>query len=299
LLSKASDDPSLKDKTVLTKMDTVAKEVVKREEVKKDEPKKEEVKKEPVQTVSKQEPVKTDDPKTGIGEPKNITTTETVNKVNPPTTTIRDTANILPNGSKPVVEEPYKRSVVTKRSESSTTEGFGAVYTDDMRNGSMDTIRIFIPNPKPVVDPVKEEPKVEKKFLDIGGDTTAKQVATPKDEVVKEKITNVDTATILIPLENTSCKALATETDFFKLRKQMAAKIEDDEMIIVAKSFFKTKCFTVTQIKNLSTLFLNDEGKYKFFDAAYPYAWDSSKFPSLESELKFTYYINRFRAMLK
>ena len=54
-----------------------------------------------------------------------------------------------------------------------------------------------------------------------------------------------------------------------------------------------------TQIKNLSTLFLNDSGKYRFFDLAYGYVSDAEKFSSLQAELKEEYYINRFKAMLR
>ena len=42
-----------------------------------------------------------------------------------------------------------------------------------------------------------------------------------------------------------------------------------------------------------------DDGKYKFFDAAYNYVSDRDNFPSLEAELKDQYYINRFKAMLR
>ncbi|RYY84679.1 MAG: hypothetical protein EOO15_18845, partial [Chitinophagaceae bacterium] len=44
-------------------------------------------------------------------------------------------------------EEPFHRSQVTRRSESSTTEGFGLVFIDN-QEGSNDTIRLLIPNPK-------------------------------------------------------------------------------------------------------------------------------------------------------
>ena len=79
----------------------------------------------------------------------------------------------------------------------------------------------------------------------------------------------------------------------------MAAVETDEEMVSSALNYFKTKCFTVTQIKNLGTLFLTDAGKYKFFDAAYLYVTDLVNFSSLQTELKDEYYINRFKAMLR
>ena len=79
----------------------------------------------------------------------------------------------------------------------------------------------------------------------------------------------------------------------------MAGENSDNDMIAEAGKVFRTKCFSTTQIKNLSTLFLTDEFKYKFFDAAYQYVSDSENFVSLQSELNDEYYINRFKAMLR
>ena len=79
----------------------------------------------------------------------------------------------------------------------------------------------------------------------------------------------------------------------------MAAETSDENMITEARKYFKTKCFSAQQVRNLSLLFLNDEGKYRFFDMAYPYVTDPANFSALETELKDPYYINRFRAMLR
>ncbi|MEJ7675936.1 MAG: hypothetical protein WKF59_25370 [Chitinophagaceae bacterium] len=48
----------------------------------------------------------------------------------------------------------------------------------------------------------------------------------------------------------------------------MVTEKNDEGMIKVAKKNFKTKCFTTEQIKNLSVLFIKDDGKYMFFDTA-------------------------------
>ena len=108
----------------------------------------------------------------------------------------------------------------------------------------------------------------------------------------------IDTTSTKLVSKN-NCAAIADETDFFKLRKRMAAAESDDEMITEAKKVFKIKCFGTAQLKNLSTLFLNDEGKYKFFDAAYKYVSDAEAFNSLQAELKDEYYTTRFKAMLR
>ncbi|MGH2647322.1 MAG: DUF4476 domain-containing protein, partial [Ginsengibacter sp.] len=97
---------------------------------------------------------------------------------------------------------------------------------------------------------------------------------------------------------NSDCKALADNQDFLKLRKKMASENSDDNMIKVAKRTFRSKCFSTEQIKNLSFLFLTNEGKYRFFDEAYAFASDSDRYFILQSQLTDSYYINRFRAMI-
>jgi hypothetical protein len=188
----------------------------------------------------------------------------------------------------------YKRSVVKLKSESSTTAGIGLVFHDMLPNDKTDTIRILIPAETKTSGSI--EPKQEEKnFLD----------APPVDSVQKETPISVNT-------KNNNCKVVATENDFLKLRKKMAGENNDflglrkkivgekndDDRIAEAKKVFKTKCFSTLQIKNLSTLFLTDESKYKFFDAAYQYVSDLENFSTLQSELKEEYYINRFKAMI-
>ncbi|MBO9660522.1 MAG: hypothetical protein J7527_17000 [Chitinophagaceae bacterium] len=176
--------------------------------------------------------------------------------------------------------QEYKASKVKRRTESSTSEGFGVTYVDEYPDGKKDTIQIFIPNPKAVVRNVPP-PQEDGVFLPM--DSEAKDLTPAK----KEKTGKND------------CNSMASETDYLKLRKKMVATDGDDAMLAAAKKVFKTKCFTTEQLKNLGTLFLNDAGRYNFFDAAYLSVSDSGNFSSLEGELKDPYYISRFKAMLR
>lgn len=190
--------------------------------------------------------------------------------------------------NKPVAAA-YKASVIKRRSESSTSEGFGLTFVDEYPDGEKDTIRILIPNPKTKVvlkEKEKEQPKDEKRFLDITADS---KDVTPEARTGSNKEDRVKAV---------SCTQ-ATENDFLKLRKRMAGASGDDAMVSEAVKTFRTRCFAVSQLKNLSTLFLNDAGKYKFFDAAYARVYDPANFASLQAELKDEYYINRFKAMLR
>jgi len=98
---------------------------------------------------------------------------------------------------------------------------------------------------------------------------------------------------------NSDCKAFASNEDFLKLRKKMAAENDMDNMLKTARKYFRSKCFSTEQIKDLSYLFLTNEGKYKFFDAAYPFTSDSDQYEILESQLTDEYYITRFKAMIR
>ena len=130
----------------------------------------------------------------------------------------------------------------------------------------------------------------------IRQDSTTKEIKKPVEtekeelvvlpEVVKSSTTNSD------------CKAFADNEDFLKLRKKMASENSDDNMIKITKKAFHSKCFSTEQIKNLSFLFLTNEGKYRFFDEAYAFVSDSNQYIILQSQLTDSYYINRFRAMI-
>jgi hypothetical protein len=179
----------------------------------------------------------------------------------------------------------YRRSVVTRRSESSTTEGFGLVFLDQ-QDGVTDTIRILIPNPK---TPFKTEvstavqTKEDKSFLDVSSeDTTAK---VQPQETAKAPV-------------RSSCSRQASENDFLKLRRNMVAENTDDDMVAVARKAFKSRCYTTEQVKNLSALFLTSSGKYQLFDAAYAHVSDVEQFSSLQSELRDEYFLKRFKALI-
>ncbi|MCZ2457983.1 MAG: hypothetical protein LC128_00010 [Chitinophagales bacterium] len=200
-----------------------------------------------------------------------------------------------------VIPAAYKKSTVIRKSESSTTAGFIVTYIDDYGSG-IDTVKITIPEPVAAAKSVTKEKKGEVKFLDM--DVEAAKTAGVSDqkkaqtEAMAEKPDKaVDTLTSAATSKN-NCVA-ADDKDFFELRKNMAASTGNDEMISVAKKYFKAKCFSTAQLKNLSTLFLDEAGKYEFFDAADGHVSDIENFGSLESELKDPYYINRFKAMLR
>jgi hypothetical protein len=199
------------------------------------------------------------------------------------------------------VEAEYKKGVVTRKFGKTTAEGIGLMFIDEYGNGLKDTIHILIPDIKPAAEK-KEAPKQEKKFLDINSSNDSAAVASNDNtKTASQPVTEPEknNSVAAKPAPKNNCKVVATETDFLKLRKNMAAETDDDDMVDEARKYFRNKCFTTQQIKNLSALFLDDLGKYKFFDLAYIFVFDAENFSSLQAELKNEYYVNRFKAMLK
>ncbi|MEO6843598.1 MAG: DUF4476 domain-containing protein [Ginsengibacter sp.] len=109
---------------------------------------------------------------------------------------------------------------------------------------------------------------------------------------------------IILPKEasasrtNSDCKNFATDNDFLTLRKKMAEENDNEKMIRVAKKYFKSKCYSTAQIKNLSYIFLTNDSKYQFFEAAYPFVSDSNQYLTLENQFTDSYNLNRFKALV-
>jgi hypothetical protein len=198
------------------------------------------------------------------------------------TDTLAKSDDILPT------EVVFKKSQVKKYSESSTSEGFGLVFYD-INDVGKDTIRLLIPNP-PIIFKTPEQDSlslIENNLVRVEELRKDSEQQTPIVVAVKNK-----------SAAKSQCKAMASNNDFFKLRKNMASEYTDEGMVAEAKKVFKTKCFTTEQIKNLSALFLTSAGKYQFFDSAYLHVSDEENFSSLELEIKDDYYLKRFKALI-
>ncbi len=170
--------------------------------------------------------------------------------------------------------------------------------------GLTDTIRLFIEKDtssittSPVINTeVKRDttPVIHEK-INIPVDTPVVKIEEPKKEEIKQPV--VEQKPISQSLPNSNCKAIATEDDFIKLRRKMANESKEDEMVNEAKKIFKTKCFSTAQLKNLAVLFLKDESRYRFYDAAMLYVTDFSNFKDLSETIQDEYYKKRFLALL-
>ena len=223
------------------------------------------------------------------------------------------------------------KSLITRSLLNNTSSGTEMIFIDDY--GAMkDTIRIFIPaDEKNLVESETKAEKLEKetpksksksrskrdavknktasgeiKFIEIEPDVNNSkktEIKIDTDTAIGQDKQAVNKLTMPVSQKaamiNSDCKANANNDDFLKLRKKMVAQDNDDDMVMIAKKVFKTKCFTVEQVKNLSVLFLKDAGKYSFFDMAYAFVSDSNNFSMLQNQLTETYYITRFQVMVR
>ncbi|MBD0286357.1 MAG: hypothetical protein ICV79_13170, partial [Flavisolibacter sp.] len=162
------------------------------------------------------------EPQTSIAEtPKNAAPTENTapSKIDTSTTN-KESSSLQTPQPTPVEQVSYKRSIVTRRAESSTTEGFGLVFLDN-QDGVIDTIRLLIPNPKNFTS--QQETGIKK------------EEATPATSAALKK--------------NSACQAVASDNDFFRLRRDMATRNTDNNMIDEARKVFRKRCFTTEQIR--------------------------------------------------
>lgn len=294
MLSKASDDPSLKQKQTTIKPAEDKKELTVKEQAQKE-------------LLDKQETkvIETPVQKKEATETKEVVVEKIAQKPELENTLVKASEGNQPVGEKnrkdSLIKEQlekhdlYQKSLVSKKSESSTTGGFGLVFTDEYSDGTSDTVSIFIPNPNLFPKTKSVETKEEKKFLNINTEIPVKN-EKEETKIVKEAVEQGKEKSDTV---SDKCAAIANESDFFQVRKKMAAAETNEEMMNQAKLYFAQKCFTTEQIKNLSTLFLKDEEKYRFLDIAYTHVSDAENYKILETELKDDYYITRFKAMLR
>ena len=191
---------------------------------------------------------------------------------------------------------PSDKSKITKISELKGGEAIYLTYVDELENQN-DTINILIPDNK--IQPAKvakSNDQKELKFLEIPSQKAKDTIPVNTQPQVEESVTPSKNQISNVIFSR--CTTSASNNDFLKLRKKMAAAPDSDGMVTEAKKSFKVMCYTTEQIKNLAYLFLTDQARYQFFDASYPYVSDTSNFTSLSIMLADAYYITRFKAML-
>jgi hypothetical protein len=210
--------------------------------------------------------------------------------------------------SKPATDD------VKKVSEVKGSMGTYLTYVDGSEKGK-DTIQVIIPknnkkNSANTSDEVKTPDASNSAVASSGssgttnsnsnnsGDLRFLNMDMKKSKTETSATSSDAPASVTQPI-NSVCKNVASDDEVARLRRKMALQANDDKMINEAKKVYRNNCLTTRQVKALSTLFMSDEGRYRFFDASYNHTADAEVYSSLQTEFIDPYFINRFKAMLR
>ncbi len=214
------------------------------------------------------------------------------------------------NDAEPLTQvAPTREFAIQKVTQAESEAGLTAVYEDKTEKGKTEAVTIFIPSesksehPKPA----SEQPVAVQPPAVVAEKPTVKAAEQPvenKKQVEEEKSLNsaqAEKGTEGVTAANAdpggTCKSVADDNDFIRLRRLMAQRDNDDQMITEARRAFRNKCYTTAHIKYLSSMFLSNSGKYNFYQAAFPHVSDPANFTSLRSEIKDNYYLGKFDAL--
>jgi hypothetical protein len=201
---------------------------------------------------------------------------------------------------KAAADKPF----ISRLQEERTTTSYKATYLLQY-NYTTDTVDILIP--AETVSPAKKQEPVLKEAEPVTKETT---VITRKNEIVNTdssrsmvlqigSVTDTFKVKKKIVILNSDCKNFATENDVDKLRIRLLAEKSIDDKLAAARKYYKSKCFSVQQIRALTELFPTDETKYRYLDLSYAFASDSGNYYLLEEVMTEEYYKNRFKAMIR
>ncbi len=210
----------------------------------------------------------------------------------------------------PVDEEPpmpAKRTRgIIKNLEKSSREGVTLQFIDFYQEKE-DTIDVLIPS----LEEIKPQPDDSEK---VTGKTEPAQVPVVKSPAVVETpapvaVSPADVDSISNPANQqaqatksntaSNCAKYADDDDFLELRRKLAVGKTHERMIVTAVKAFKTRCYSTAQIKNLGHMFLNDQARFQFFEAALPYTADAENYMMLEPLLLDSDYKQKFRDLIR
>ena len=218
--------------------------------------------------------------------------------------------SVIVPATAPVKEEPAKKqpevvakadSNLNKKDEviklKETNTGNSLNITFLSRNDlQTDTIEISIP-----IEKTEEKPGVAAAGLpakdSLEKKTTAQNNVPATTAAVAANSDTGPAKKTAKPAPINNCKNYATDGDVDKLRVKILAVKTNAEKIDAAKKVYKTKCFSVRQIKALSELFKTDEGRFSLFEASYSAVSDAYNFKELGNLLTEETYRNRFNEL--
>jgi hypothetical protein len=205
----------------------------------------------------------------------------------------------------PLGKTPLFRPIahVTKLSERRSPHFVRLVYADQSQGKKTDTIVIIIP-----VDTFhaaltrSHGPNGNADSPALSQNTTFRPLVPagnpPADNTRPANQTDTQRrpGKVAVAFVNSDCHDFANDLDVDKLRAKMLEAVKDDDRIAVARKAFKVKCFYTRYIRALSEVFTTDAAKYRFLEAAWPFAADEH-FHELSSLLADPVYNGKFKTL--
>lgn len=226
--------------------------------------------------------------------PAVVKQSEEIKTVKEPVQPVIDTVVKIP-ATTIIKSIPQPKKEVVARISQTTDAGNAFVSYAVYEASGTDTVDIIIEPGVKTVEVVQPLADTQKLVTSSSQPATSNKPAA--DSVNIPSTSNNQPAAIIST--NMNCKKMATEQDFFQLRKKMAAAPSEDEMIMIAQKAFRLKCYSTQQVRNLTVLLLNEEGRYRFLDVAYSGVSDQHNYKTLRNLLTEDYYLRRFDAMLR
>lgn len=137
-------------------------------------------------------------------------------------------------------------------------------------------------------------------FQDIGKDGQIDTITLfvffeSADSIVKKPNTGI------VAVENKSagtlCSQAATDEDVSVLRSAILKANTEDDKIAVSSDAFAIKCFSVSQVRLLASLFVSDKAKYRLMDAAHQHITNPDHFHELVDMLTDKNFQRKFLVM--
>lgn len=213
----------------------------------------------------------------------------------PPAATVETPAATATPESGDVVAAPAETGAAKKKKRTKLSEKIDTIDTSERPNNVVNDPTGYEVTDLSIDHP-KESKKDKKKKKTAAEDGAVADVAAPVAGPVAE--TPAADSKSSLKMINSDCGKVMDDETFRKVMKKYAASKDDDAMIESFRKQTKGYCLESSQIRTLAQMLSTDESKYRFLDQAYPKAYHSDEFATMESLLSDRYYKGRFKAML-
>jgi hypothetical protein len=123
--------------------------------------------------------------------------------------------------------------------------------------------------------------------------------ATATVDSIGAKKATTDSVATATKLQREPCVDVLGREEVEALINKTASIADGDEIIAQYKKAFKDKCVSTSNLKKICNAMASDVTRYRILEAAYPHCLDFYAFPDLESLLKDSYYITKFKALVQ